>query len=71
MPFSVNCPILHKFQKRFEAKNTFAIVTSVPSLERILTLPLPMIETLDLFPKLTSPQIDSSNCENNSFLPHM
>ena len=69
--FSINCPILNKFQKRSRTKNTSAIVISVPSLEHILTLPLPMIKTLDLFPKLTSHRIDSSNCENNSFFPHM
>ena len=68
---SVNCPILNKFPKRLGTKNTFTIVTSIPTLEHILTLPLPMIKTLDLFPRLTLPQIDSSKCENNSFLPLM
>ena len=68
---SVNCPILNKFPKRLGTKNTFTIVTSIPTLEHILTLPLSMIETLDLFPKLTSSQTDSFNCENNSFLSHM
>ena len=64
MPFSVNSPILNKFQKRFEAKNTFAIITMVLSLECILILPLLMTETLDSFPNTNSFNYDS-------FLPHM
>ena len=65
--FFFNCHMLKKFPKIFGTKNTFVVVTLVPSLKHILTLLLFMIETLNLFPKLTSPWSNSFNCENNSF----
>ena len=51
--FPINCPMLNKLnlKKIFEIKNAFVIVILVPSLECILISPLPMIETLNLFPK--------------------
>ena len=71
-PFSINCHMLNKFQKKKPGtKNIFSIVTLVLSLEHILTLPFCMIKTLDLFPKLTSPLTYSSNSENKFCLPHM
>ena len=42
--FFVNCHILNKFRKRSGTKVTLVIVTSVPSLECILTLSLPILK---------------------------
>ena len=41
--------MVNKFQKRFKIKNTYIIVTSVLSLEYILTLVFPMIELWIVF----------------------